>query len=235
MPRNGMVSSLWNHAKLYKRVIRDRLESANRCFVCEGRASAKSGLCSGCRCDLPMRRSPRLARRIEFVDDAWAAFRYEFPITEMVRAAKFHGDLNALEVLASGFTDEFLTYLGEVDVLVPVPLLPWRFLRRGFNQAGELARKVSAKSGIKVRYDLAERRELWGLAQSRLNAPARRANVAAAFGIRRRVNLTGLRIAIVDDVVTTGATCSALASALRIGGAVRVIVVAAAATPRHHD
>lgn len=91
-----------------------------------------------CRC---VARRVLPARRIEFVDDAWAAFRYEFPVTEMVRAAKFHGDLNALEVLASGFTDEFLTYLGEVDVLVPVPLLPWRFLRRGFNQAGELGQR----------------------------------------------------------------------------------------------
>ena len=234
MPRNGIVSSLWNHAKLYKRDLGSYLESTNRCFVCEGRASAKSGLCSGCRGDLPSR-PPRLARRIEFVDDALAAFRYEFPITEIVHAAKFHGDLNALEVLASGFTDEFLAHLGEVDLLLPVPLLPWRFLRRGFNQAGELARRVNVKSGIDVRYDIAERRQLWGLAQSRLNAPARRANVAAAFGIRGGVNLAGLRIAIVDDVVTTGATCSALAGALRTCGAERVIVVAAAATPRHHD
>lgn len=234
MPGNGIVSSLWNHAKLYKRVLGGCLGDTNRCFVCEGSANAKSGLCNGCRGDLPSR-SPRLSRRIEFVDDAWAPFRYEFPITEIVHAAKFHGDLNALEVLASGFTPEFLSHLEEVDVLVPVPLLPWRFLRRGFNQSGELARKLSLETGVDVRYDIAQRRQLWGLAQSHLTAPARRANVASAFGIRRRANLTGLHIAIVDDVVTTGATCSALAGALRASGAARVIVVAVAATPRHHS
>lgn len=228
MPWNGAMSSLWNQVKLYKQ----RLAAANDCFVCAGATRDESGLCEGCVADLP-RRAPRLVRSIASVDYALAAYRYEFPVTDMVRAAKFEGDLCALTVLASAFTDEFLAGLDEVDVLLPVPLLPWRFLRRGFNQSAELARHVSARTGLPVRHDIAVRTQLWGRAQSQLNATDRRANVSAGFKVKRAV--LGLRIAIIDDVITTGATCAALASALRAAGAVRVVVIAAAATPRNHD
>ena len=121
------MSSLWNHAKLYKPRLESWFAGSTDCYVCGGAARRPYGLCDGCRGDLPVRR-PRLARSIEFVDWALAAYRYEFPITDIVRAAKFHADLAALEILAGAFTTDFLAHLEGVDVLVPVPLLPWRFL-----------------------------------------------------------------------------------------------------------
>ena len=114
-----------------------------------------------------------------------------------------------------------------------MPLLPWRFLRRGFNQAGELAQVLSHSTRYPLRRDLVFRRQSWGQAQSLLSAVARRENMKDAFKVSG--NVAGQRIAIVDDIITTGATCSALADTLRAAGAVRVIAVAAAATPLHRD
>jgi ComF family protein len=232
MPRIGKVSSLWNRAKLYKQTAEDWMVGATECCVCHGSGSAATGLCYGCYADLPTR-AARLKRSIDGVDAAWVAFRYEFPVTEIIQAAKFHRDLSALAVLASGFTAEFAAPVGTMDMLVPVPLLPWRFMQRGFNQARELAERLSEVSGVPLREDVVTRRHFWGRAQSRLDAASRRANMTTAFKVKR--DLSGLRIVIVDDVITTGATCAALARVLRAAGAAQVFVVAAAATPRHHD
>lgn len=228
MPWNGALSSLWNHVKLYKRRTVQWFEPRDICFICHGLVCGTGGLCGGCQADLPRRAQPRLQRKIEDVDAAFAAFRYEFPISECIKSAKFHADLGALSVLTTGFAENFLLELEEVDVLIPVPLLPWRFLRRGFNQAGELAQALSLVTRCPLRRDLVFRRHGWGPSQSLLGALARRENMAGAFKLRG--NVAGQRIAIVDDIITTGATCSALARVLRAGGAARVIAVAAAAT-----
>ncbi len=233
MPNNGRLSSLRNQGKLYKQSLGRGLTGFGVCFVCQAVWRMEGPVCAACLKDFPFRRSLLLQRQIPFVDRALAAFHYDFPITDVVKAAKFHADLGALAVLGVGFTDEFLATLGEVDVLVPVPLLPWRFLRRGFNQATELARVLGQRSGHAVRHDVLARERVWGLAQSRLDAASRRKNMLGAF--RVKVDVTGLRVAVVDDVITTGATCAALAGALRHAGARQVIAVAAAATALRHD
>ena len=233
MPWNGALSSLWNRAKLYKPPTAGWFEPHGICFICHGLVYGRGTLCGGCRADLPWRPQPRLARNIQSVDAAFAAFRYEFPISECIKSAKFQADLGALAVLATGFTEGFIAELEEVDMLIPVPLLPWRFLVRGFNQAGELAQALSLVTQRPLRRDLVLRRQGWGQPQSRLGARARRANMQDAFKVRG--NVLGQRVAIVDDVITTGATCSALADVLRAAGAVRVIAVAAAATPLRRD
>ncbi len=130
MPWNGGLSSLWNRVKLYKRPTRWWFEPRGVCFICHGLVSASGALCNGCLADLPRRLQPKLKRNIRSVDAAFAAFRYEFPISDCIRSAKFHGDLGALSALATGFSEGFLVELEEVDLLVPVPLLPWRFLPR---------------------------------------------------------------------------------------------------------
>lgn len=233
MPWNGGLSSLWNRAKLYKPPTPWWFESRDICFICHGLARGTGSLCGGCQADLPRRAQSRLRRKIDSVDAAFAAFRYEFPISECIKLAKFHADLGALSVLTTGFTQDFVLELEEVDVLIPVPLLPWRFLRRGFNQAGELALALSLVTQYPLRRDLVWRRQSWSQPQSRLGAAARGVNMKGAFKVSG--NVAGLRIAIVDDIITTGATCSALADVLRAAGAVRVIAVAAAATSLRRD
>ena len=233
MPWIGAMSSLWNWAKLYKQPYFNGWRSGGLCLVCGALDGDHGGVCCGCLVDFPRREEPRLSRKIGAVDAAFAAYHYEFPIANLIQSTKFHADLSALALLQANFTQVLVAPLGEIDFLVPVPLAPGRFVQRGFNQAAELARALGKARGVPVRYGLVAR-QAWGSpAQSRLSAKARRENIKGAF--RADVRLRGARIAVVDDVITTGATCGAVAEALRAAGAAEVIAIAVAATPYHRE
>lgn len=232
MPWIGDLFSLWKSEKLYNLLARRGWESpASICLVCGALDARPRGVCDACLADFPRRPQTKLQRTIAAVDAAFAAYRYDFPITSLVKSVKFHNDLSALAVLQAGFTETFKLQLGEIDFLVPVPLSPGRFFYRGFNQAGELARCLGRASGKPVRYDLVKRQR-GGAPQSLLGADARHDNTRGVF--RTTATFRGKRIALIDDVITTGATCSSLAEVLRGAGAARVICLAVAATPHRH-
>jgi ComF family protein len=115
--------------------------------------------------------------------------------------------------------DDLLT---AADVVVPVPLHRSRRRARGFNQAAELAGRL----GVPV-LDVMKRTRATP-SQTGLSAAARRSNVKNAFTLRRGLDVAGLRIVLVDDVSTTGATIEACARVLRDGGAVEVSAATAA-------
>jgi ComF family protein len=152
-----------------------------------------------------------------------AACRYAWPVDRLTHAMKFHGDL----VAARGLGEILATTVAErsVDILLPVPLHRRRLAERGFNQALELARPVAATLGAALRPRLAVRQRATA-AQSGLDARQRQANIRGAFRARQRLN--GYRVAIVDDVITTGGTTAALAEVLLDTGAAAVEVWAAA-------
>ena len=229
MPWIGTLSSLWNWQKLYNLPIPARWGPSGICLVCGGLDAYTGSVCSACLVEFPARKELRLMRKIAEVDAAFAAYCYEFPVTSLVKNAKFHGDLSALALLQAGFTQTLRQHLQEIDFLVPVPLSPLRFVNRGFNQAYELALCLGKASGKPVRNGLVKRQHGNRAPQSRLGAAARRENTKGAFHATETVR--GARIAIVDDVITTGATCSSVAEVLRAAGAVRIICVAVAATP----
>ncbi len=109
------------------------------------------------------------------------------------------------------------------DALVPVPLHPVRLREREFNQAERLARRLGEAAGLPV-----QSRWLQRIArthtQTQLSRADRIDNVRRAFQVPERIDLSGARIVLVDDVLTTGATTSACATALRKAGADRVSV-----------
>jgi competence protein ComFC len=109
------------------------------------------------------------------------------------------------------------------DFIVPVPLHSVKQREREFNQAGRLARRLSAATGIPLRKQLL-RRVVPTATQTRLTREQRAANMRGAFLADERVPLDGERIVLVDDVFTTGATTSACAGALHVGGAGDVCV-----------
>jgi ComF family protein len=113
---------------------------------------------------------------------------------------------------------------------VPVPLHASRLKERGFNQAVELARPISKRLKLKVRLDLCERSRATQV-QSKLDSDERRKNLKDAFTVKAPVQ--GLHLALLDDVVTTGATAESLARTLREAGARRVTLwsVCRAASP----
>jgi ComF family protein len=118
---------------------------------------------------------------------------------------------------------EPLRSLPAIDGLVPVPLHPTRQRHRGYNQAAILARRAGAALSIPIREELIRVRLTDR--QVGLDAAARRANVAGAFEAAAGADLSGQRLVLIDDVVTTGATLGACAEALLAAGAAEVSAV----------
>jgi ComF family protein len=154
------------------------------------------------------------------------AARFDGPMRAIVHAFKYAGHQTLAAPLAERLADHPHLHLHTVDLVVPVPLHPWRRLTRGFNQAERIARHL----GLPVVHALARRR--WTSSQAGLHADARARNVRDAFMIAARPTergrralrgqLSKARVLLVDDVVTTGATLSACARILREAGASEV-------------
>jgi ComF family protein len=164
---------------------------------------------------------------------AWAAsavWMDEGPGRALVHGLKYGGWRVAARPMAEVLARELRVRMVGVDVLVPVPLGRRRRRARGYNQAAVLAAALSVQSGIPVREGLLARTRETGT-QTALGPAARWANVAGAFDSRGR--LAGTRVALVDDVLTTGATLAACAAALAASGAMAVgaVTFARAAVP----
>jgi ComF family protein len=114
-----------------------------------------------------------------------------------------------------------------IHCVIPVPLHWRRRWQRGYNQAEALARALAGACGFPCRsHWLARVRHT--PAQHLLSPSARRANVQGAFHARKRPELAGATVLLVDDVLTTGTTCSEAARALRDAGVRKVIVAVVA-------
>jgi len=111
----------------------------------------------------------------------------------------------------------------EWDFIVPVPLHPVKEREREFNQAGQLAARLSAAAKIPLKTQLL-RRVTPTMTQTRLTREQRAANMRDAFSSRKGTRLDGEKIILVDDVFTTGATTNACARVLRDAGAGQICV-----------
>ena len=115
----------------------------------------------------------------------------------------------------------FAALASRADLFCPVPLHYWRSFRRGYNQSEELTRCLSSKFGRKMsgRTLVRSRRTR---TQTRLSPEQRQANVAGAFRVRYPERVSGQKVLLIDDVMTTGATLGACAVALKNAGAAGV-------------
>ena len=122
--------------------------------------------------------------------------------------------------------------LAEADLVVPVPLHRWRLFRRRFNQAALLGKAVARRAGVRCVPDLLVRGRATP-SQGGLSRSGRQRNVKGAFAVRpkRLRDVTGARIVLIDDVLTTGATVSECARVLLRAGAARVDVLTLARVP----
>jgi len=198
-----------------------------RCVLCSLDVAVPAvALCGDCAATLPFRIRPEHEIVAAGADRYCVPFDYAQPVSNWIRALKFAdqrtyarllGSLLAASVAARG--------LPLPTAIVPIPLHPSRQRERGFNQAERIARAAARWLDLPVRADALLRRRATR-AQSSLAAAERRANVRAAFictgvGVgdsRRRGLVLPRHVAIVDDVVTTGATAAAAAQVLRAAG-----------------
>jgi len=137
------------------------------------------------------------------------------------------------ELLGPALTRLFIKFQGEflqsvrADMVVAVPLHFVRFFQRGFNQAESLARGLAAQlqvpHGSRILKRVRKTRP-----QSELKRDERRDNVHDAFRAKASPHLKGATVLLVDDILTTGATCSDAARALKAAGAERVVVAVVA-------
>ena len=164
---------------------------------------------SGSRC-------PRCVAQPPHYDVARALGLYEGALREMVHALKYSGHRSLGTPLGALMRSADPRLLAAADVVVPVPLHPWRQLRRGFNQADELARAL----GRPVWRPL--RRRTLGVPQAKLSGDERRTHVRTAYGLSKIRAIVQARrpkyVVLVDDVMTTGATIDACSRVLRESG-----------------
>ena len=225
-------------AKLGQRVA--TLLFGGSCYLCRG--AADGVLCVHCDADLPRLGSalcPRCAldspagalcgrclTQPPHYDATVAALGYRFPADVLVHGLKFRGEL-ALAPLLGKLLAKCVPAEG-APWLIPVPLSAQRLRSRGFNQSLEIARHVARATGAKLAPELCERTRDTP-AQLGLPLSERTKNVAGAFRCRRLVE--GASIALVDDVMTTGATLDEIAATLKRAGAARVVNWIVARTP----
>ena len=150
-------------------------------------------------------------------DETSAAFRYAFPVEHLVQGLKYRHRLPLAGWLADALGQHIKS--SGVDYVMPLPLSAQRMRERGFNQAQEIARPLARRLGLQLKPDTCTR-ILDSAPQASLPWKARQANIRNAFECN--IDLTGKTIAVVDDVMTTGATLNEFARTLKLHGARRV-------------
>lgn len=194
---------------------------APRCERCGLRTGMAVAACGEC-----LRQAPPFERTCCVAD-------YGFPWDRLISAFKFEARTELAAVLALRLHQAVLAAGGPgVELVLPVPLSTQRLAERGYNQAWELARHVARLAGLPASADLLQR-PLDAAHQASLDRTQRQKNLQRAFMVdpRRRAQLQGRRVALVDDVMTTGTTVREAAAALLRAGAASVQVWVLARTP----
>ena len=163
--------------------------------------------------DSQSERCPRCRRAPSAIALARAVGLYDGSLRAILHAFKYGTRPSLAAPLARLMTDAAGTLLDDVDLVVPVPLHWRRRRRRGFNQAEALARRLGKP------WQDALGRTRSTPSQTDLPAAQRHRNVRDAFALRRRAEVSGRVVLLVDDVSTTGATLEACARVLRAAGA----------------
>lgn len=177
--------------------------------------------CSACLTDPP------------HYDSARAALLYDGAVRDMIHSFKYNRRRHLCQPLSLLAIERMSDFLHEckTDIIVPVPLHRTRLRQRGFNQAVLLGSKMSRGLGIPMLPDVLARTRKTE-PQVELSASERRLNVKDAFSVKKHQMLTGKRIMLLDDVITTGSTMNECAKELKKAGAEIVIALTIARTAR---
>lgn len=215
------------------------------CLLC-GAPAGSEPLCAPCREDLPWHNAPSCPvcalptplgetcgaclKHPPAFSRTLAVFDYAFPLDALLHAFKYGGQLAVLDVLASPLAHR-ASEIPPPDLLLAMPLHPARLRQRGFNQSHELAKTLSRQLSLPLALDACQRIKDT-TPQAELPWKERAKNIRGAFACHG--NVSGKRIALVDDVMTTGASLGELARTLRRAGAADVEAWVVARTLEKH-
>ena len=230
------VCRQWADSRICTACVQRFVQPAFRCTCCGLRlgttdpssitaplllSAAASTTCGRC-----LHTPPSFLRTVCAVD-------YQFPWNDLITTFKFHGQPELATPLAQCMTDALRASLCALpQALLPVPLAAPRLAQRGYNQAWELARRLGPALRVPAWHDVLSR-PVDTAHQAALSRQERQRNLRSAFLVepRQRARLQGLHVALVDDVMTTGATVAEVAAELLRAGAGRVDVWVLARTP----
>ncbi len=219
------------------------------CLGCEARLDTHDALCPACWRTIDFIRPPlcdRLGIPMPYdtggtmisaaavaappdYDRARAVARYDGLMRDLIHDFKFRDTHDARALFGRWMSEAGRDLIAGCDVLVPVPLARWRLLSRRFNQSQILAAEIAKRTDKPVApFSLLRVRTT--KSQIGLSRHERRRNVAGAFAVApgQLASVAGKAVLLIDDVVTTGATASSAARALKKAGASRVDVLALA-------
>ena len=219
------------------------------CAICRKHIRAGEYLCDGCeaklirivppfcqKCSEPFEGSintkfacANCAHRTIHFDAAVAVYRGRGIVRGVIHEFKYNRQIHLRHLLArwvrAALDDERLRDY-RFDVMVPVPLHSARQRERGFNQANLLANLLSKHTSIPCRHLL--KRIRYTTTQTALDRSERMENLHDAFRLRKNADVRGLRVLLIDDVLTTGSTLSECARVLKGAGAISVHAATAA-------
>jgi ComF family protein len=211
-----------------------------RCILCGQKGFDDLDLCVDCFADLPRNTdccyrcgesfatailSPQLCGRClknsPHFDDTHAPFLYKDNIRYLITQLKFAKQYKNARLLGALLAKHIANTAEKPDCLLPIPLHLNRYRQRGFNQSTEIARHLAKHLHIPLDLHSCVRNRDTPR-QSNLTAKQRLKNIRLAFSISKPLDVP--HVAIIDDVLTTGATASALALTLKQSGVSRVDV-----------
>jgi ComF family protein len=235
----------------YKESVYICLKNAQTCLLCDEPADAEMPMCVACETELPwlgdhcitcalplaaadMRCGECLLEPPAF-EQVVVPWLYGFPVDSLITRFKHNAKWPFGHLLAD-VLGQYLQHRFEEDVprpeaLLPVPMAKQRLRQRGFNQAAMLARWLGKSLDLPCEEQVLRRLQNTS-AQQDLDAKARKRNLLQAFSLNPDAQVKGRHLALIDDVLTTGATAQALARLLMNAGAVRVDVYCLARTPK---
>lgn len=201
-------------------------DDGEQCEVCGQLFEGDLMLCKSCYRSIEFCNSHFCLKRQENSIKILSSAYYNNIIKKLITNFKYGNSFSSGMILSQFMIKTYLQENINVDFITFVPIKPTSLKKRGFNQSEFLAKQIGLELDIPIISSLYIRKKL--LEQKRLGQYDRWDNLSEAFGVKCNKNLTGKRILLVDDVVTTGATVFNCAMTLKKYGVLDIIVLTAA-------